>query len=476
MDSDKLLSEKKNINIFIKTAKEKEKHRMTVDEDVTIDQLRKMSAADFGEKPEDLSFIFAGKIMKNADSLKAYKVRDGSTVYMVIKQSKPAGASQNTSTSSTFAAADLYGSLESTLTNFDSILNPNFMELQQQIHNSANNSNFMRDLLTNSMMQNPDSMRSVMTNNSQLRELMDRNPEINHMLNNPEVLRQSLELARNPAMVQELMRSNDRALSNLESMPGGFNALQRMYRDIQEPILNATAEQFSSTPPTGLPTITEPVNPQQGTENRDALPNPWSASPPTSARSTGSATNQNTQNPKAPEPPNLSGLFSGTDQSNPFHSLLANPETVREMLSSPTIQGIMQQLLSNPALLQQMGNLNFLQDSAQAQNVTQLLSSYTNLMRSDSNIPDPLNNSSAQVPNANNRQAEDLSQMYARLLSQLNSNNNEPTPEERYRLQLGQLAEMGFNNREANLEALVATSGDVNSAIERLISRYAGGI
>jgi ubiquilin len=53
------------------------------------------------------------------------------------------------------------------------------------------------------------------------------------VLNNPEVLRQSMELARNPAAFQELMRTQDRALSNLESIPGGYNALQRMYRDIQ---------------------------------------------------------------------------------------------------------------------------------------------------------------------------------------------------------------------------------------------------
>lgn len=53
------------------------------------------------------------------------------------------------------------------------------------------------------------------------------------MLNNPDLLRQTMELARNPAMLQELMRSHDRAISNLESIPGGYNALQRMYRDIQ---------------------------------------------------------------------------------------------------------------------------------------------------------------------------------------------------------------------------------------------------
>lgn len=40
------------------------------------------------------------------------------------------------------------------------------------------------------------------------------------MLNNPELLRQTMELARNPAMLQELMRSHDRAMSNLESIPG----------------------------------------------------------------------------------------------------------------------------------------------------------------------------------------------------------------------------------------------------------------
>ena len=67
---------------------------------------------------------------------------------------------------------------------------------------------------------------------------MERNPEINHMLNNPDILRQTMEIARNPAMLQELMRNQDRAMSNLESIPGGQSALQRMYRDIQASRLN----------------------------------------------------------------------------------------------------------------------------------------------------------------------------------------------------------------------------------------------
>lgn len=49
------------------------------------------------------------------------------------------------------------------------------------------------------------------------------------------------------------------------------------------------------------------------------------------------------------------------------------------------------------------------------------------------------------------------------------TDTNQP-PEQRYRTQLEQLAAMGFVNREANLQALIATFGDVNAAIERLLN------
>lgn len=43
------------------------------------------------------------------------------------------------------------------------------------------------------------------------------------------------------------------------------------------------------------------------------------------------------------------------------------------------------------------------------------------------------------------------------------------TPEVRFQSQLDQLSAMGFINREANLQALIATGGDINAAIERLL-------
>lgn len=47
--------------------------------------------------------------------------------------------------------------------------------------------------------------------------------------------------------------------------------------------------------------------------------------------------------------------------------------------------------------------------------------------------------------------------------------NTQP-PEERYSSQLEQLSAMGFVNREANLQALIATFGDINAAVERLLN------
>merc|ERR1719457_330384 len=52
---------------------------------------------------------------------------------------------------------------------------------------------------------------------------------------------------------------------------------------------------------------------------------------------------------------------------------------------------------------------------------------------------------------------------------QQGTNSQEP-PEERYRAQLEQLVQMGFTSREANIRALQATNGEVNRAVEFLLT------
>ncbi|OTF75403.1 ubiquilin-1-like protein, partial [Euroglyphus maynei] len=87
-----------------------------------------------------------------------------------------------------------------------------------------NNPEFMRQMLESPLMQNlysnPEIFRSILSNNPHFQQLIERNPELNHVLSNPEILRQTFDMMRNPAAFQELMRSHDRAMSNLESLPG----------------------------------------------------------------------------------------------------------------------------------------------------------------------------------------------------------------------------------------------------------------
>jgi len=63
-----------------------------------------------------------------------------------------------------------------------------------------------------------------------------------------------------------------------------------------------------------------------------------------------------------------------------------------------------------------------------------------------------------------------LNQMFQSMLQQqVGQSRSQQPPEERFRTQLEQLASMGFVDRAANLQALTATGGDVNAAIERLL-------
>merc|ERR550519_2698893 len=68
-----------------------------------------------------------------------------------------------------------------------------------------------------------------------------------------------------------------------------------------------------------------------------------------------------------------------------------------------------------------------------------------------------------------------FSQFMSQMVSQMASTNNtQMPPEERFASQLEQLAGMGFIDRQANIQALVATMGDVNAAIERLLASRQG--
>lgn len=555
-------AEPKIMKVTVKTPKEKEE--FAVPENSSVQQFKEEISKRFKSHIDQLVLIFAGKILKDQDTLSQHGIHDGLTVHLVIKtQNRPQdNSAQQTNTTgdnvtsssapdsnptsgsaanSSFGLGGLGG-----LAGLSSLgLNTtNFSELQSQMQRQLlSNPEMMVQIMENpfvqSMLSNPDLMRQLIMANPQMQQLIQRNPEISHMLNNPDIMRQTLELARNPAMMQEMMRNQDRALSNLESIPGGYNALRRMYTDIQEPMLNAAQEQFGGNPFASLvssPSSAEGTQPSR-TENRDPLPNPWapqtSQSSPASS-STGSTTNtvstsagnatstpagQGTSGPSL-VPGAGASMFNTPGMQSLLQQITENPQLMQNMLSAPYMRSMMQSLSQNPDLAAQMmlnnplfaGNPQ-LQEQMRQQLPTFLqqmqnpdtLSAMSNprAMQALLQIQQGLQTLATEAPglipgftpglaagnsggpagttapstapsedtNPQGGTAEPGHQQFIQQMLQALAGVNPQlqSPEVRFQQQLEQLSAMGFLNREANLQALIATGGDINAAIERLL-------
>ncbi|XP_062321430.1 ubiquilin-4 [Osmerus eperlanus] len=567
------------IVVTVKTPKDKEE--IAISEDSSVAQFKEEISKRFKAKQDQLVLIFAGKILKDGDTLNQHGIKDGLTVHLVIKTppkstgggtSQPSGSSSgtpqtnnsnaslpnpgptsNASTTTGTGPAPAPAQPANLLSGFGDLSSlgglgmgsANFMELQQQMQtqlmsNPEMLSQIMENPLVQNMMSNPDLMRQMIVTNPQMQQLMERNPEISHMLNNPELMRQTMELARNPAMMQEMMRNQDRALSNLESIPGGYNALRRMYTDIQEPMFSAAREQFGNNPFSALGGNLENSGVQPSrTENREPLPNPWGPPGTGSSERGGTGTFTTSTGGTAPSVSNPlginaaglgNGVFSSPGMQSVMQQISENPQLMQNMLSAPYMRSMMQSLAQNPDLASQalmnnplfagnpqlqeqmrhqlpvflqqmqnpeamsvMTNPRAMQALMQIQQGLQTLQTEApGLMPSiipggipvippttggsvaPENPPPAPAPAPAPVPGPNPTAATNPNQQQQQLMQQMlqmfaGGGTATQSPEVRFQQQLDQLSAMGFINREANLQALIATGGDINAAIERLL-------
>uniref|UniRef100_H2YR72 Ubiquilin n=1 Tax=Ciona savignyi TaxID=51511 RepID=H2YR72_CIOSA len=579
-----------SIKITLKTPKEKQE--FTVAPNLTIKDLKAEVSKKFNASSEQLVLIFSGKILKDTETIEQHKIKDGHTVHLVIKSANraqpsttPTPATQLTSENQATQPPTNPGGAPfdlGTITHLDQssglggmgglgglgsmgLDSPNFMEMQQQMQRQMmSDPDMMQRMLDNpmvqSMMSNPEIIRNMINSNPQMQQLMERNPEITHMLNNPQLMRQTMDLARNPAMLQEMMRNQDRALSNLESIPGGYNALRRMYTDIQEPMLNAAQEQFGPNPFAALSENANPASSTQNTENTAPLPNPWGPAPraTTTTAPTSSSTNRPTTTPQSATSGNssTSEMFNNPAMQNLMSQITENPSLMQNMMTAPYMQSMMQNMSENPELasqilshnpmfannpemsrmlpqmLQQMQrpemqtlftNQRAMQAMMQMQQAMQTLQQEVpGLVPGEVSVlggkgyghkmcprgPVHRKNVSCKVilktywfiakigpfagatnpstttttatstggtttstPTSTTNTTANSQLLLNQMMQTLATGPSAATisPETRYRAQLEQLASMGFVNRDANIQALTATNGNVNAAIEFLL-------
>nr|KJB17510.1 hypothetical protein B456_003G002900 [Gossypium raimondii] len=384
---------------------------------------------------------------------------------------------------------------------------PNFEQLQQQLTRIPN---IMREISNmpaiQNLMNNPEILYNLIMNNPQTREIIDRNPELAHILNDPSVLLQTFEAARNPELMREVIRNTDRAMSNIESSPEGFNMLRRMYETVQEPLLNATtmtgttgnggSNPFSSLLGTQGGnqardgSTNQPTSDSGTTPNANPLPNPWSSS-----EVGGSQTNTRRSDPGADARPQapaglgglglpaFEGLFGAMQDSNSLNQLMQNPaisQMMRSLLSSPqylnqvlSLSPQLQNMLgSNSQPREMMQNSQFLHQLTSPEMMQQLLTLQQTLF---SQLSRP---QSTQEPAQTGGGAGTLNMGLEAMMTMFSGlgtgslgvpNRSDVPPEQLYATQLSQLQEMGFIDTRENIQALIASAGNVHAAVERLL-------
>ncbi|KAK9129241.1 hypothetical protein Sjap_009728 [Stephania japonica] len=332
--------------------------------------------------------IYKGRILKDDQTLESYGLQTDHTVHLVRGlPSPPENATSGANNGATnvspgsargvgpnegggFGGAGFGTSLFPGLFGSDlggngtpGLFGAEFEQVQQQL---TQNPSIMREMMNmpiiQNLMNNPDFMRNLIMSNPQMQEIVDRNPELAHILNDPSILRQTLEAARNPELMREMMRNTDRAMSNIEATPEGFNMLRRMYETVQEPLMNATTMSGDNGNDLSSNLFASLLSNQGGSQTRNQSSN---ASTATSDATVGSAA-PNT-NP-LPNPWSSTGGRHGTQtnvRSNPVGDVgvpgngglsgLGIPDMERLLSGMPDFSQF-NQFMQNPAMLQMMQN------------------------------------------------------------------------------------------------------------------------
>lgn len=521
--------------IKIKVKSTKESHDIEVKEDATILEVKEMLAELRGDPLPQICLIFSGKILKDHEDLKQHGIGDGLTLHLVVRQPRPQSTTPNASPSTATAANPQTPSPHAPPNpgvggggGLAGMLGGGSLEemQRQMLGNPEAMRQMMQSPMVQSMLNNPELLRSIISSNPQMQAIIERNPEVGHMLNDPSLMRQTMEMMSNPNMFQELMRNHDRAVQNLEGVPGGMAALQRLYRDVADPMMDAASAQAPNPFQSLLQGNAEGGQQQQpsstsanaGRQNSEALPNPWAprSAAPNPAQPAGIPA------PSAPQP--NADMFQAMTQM-----LASNPQLMQASMAAnpmfaqlpPEMRAEMERMMSSPETLRAFANpavMQAFQQIHQGMDVLRREAPHllgglganplglgvpsftrppTNPPPTTTTAPPPASTTTTtgsvgggSVPGmgAGNANQAQLAALMGQLFQGMTvgggggggavggvgggdiGGGTQQPPEERFRAQLEQLANMGFVDRAANIRALTATFGDVTAAIERLLN------
>ncbi|XP_048217200.1 ubiquilin-like protein [Perognathus longimembris pacificus] len=276
----------------------------------SVKQLKEKLSAHFNCRTDQIVLVFMGRLLQDQDTLSQRGIADGHTIHLVIRSKN--GSRSLANSSQNVPTQEPCSQDRNTKANSNGVYQPAGVSqvpaepglpVESNTPKAQNlqtdSSQYLTQVLGNPSIQqllsNTEFIQQLASGHSDMQLLVEQNPEISHLLDNSEILGQTLELARNLAVMQEIVQLQQ-PMQNLEdpltfppylgseTIPNRNNAVGPTYADFHDPVLNSTQGLFGGNSFTTLlagqaqeqvqPTLLPP-QPSQGQQD-----------PTTSVRST----------------------------------------------------------------------------------------------------------------------------------------------------------------------------------------------
>ncbi|XP_045831493.1 ubiquitin domain-containing protein DSK2a-like [Trifolium pratense] len=456
----------------------------------TVESFKELIVGNSGIPIQNQRLIYKGQILQNDRSLQSYGLGANHTVHLVR----------------CFARTDTDDGTTSNSEGGDLLQQGDFQPMPPPYGFVDPNS--VRDLFDTPTMRylaaNPDIMWCILTTNI---EELPQNEAIDLS-----IVIQVLEAARNPAIMHEIMILSDLELNNFGFSPDGFNILRHIIYDAtQEP--NGTI--MAGNGITGISgtfdgnasdqSINTETNVSSSLPNTTPLPNPWAFPPlpnpwdfPESyfwccnhlISDIAVVDDQTNIWRYTTDFPGFEAMLNGSVMPNDamqidqYYAVVDDQTNIRRSTTDFSgLEGILNgSVMPNDAMQTQLVQdqpirqcIEFMPSNPEAlcqfdgDNIEQHVMPDLSSLREEIQNPEflrlqtPLSFWEEDLP-------PELSQQQSmQELSQTTGDTDmQETAEQLYASQLSQLQDMGFNDREENIRALILTSGDVHAAVRHL--------
>ena len=176
----------------------------------TISDLKKTISEQFNFPVNGMILIFQGRTMEDEFSLNSFNLKEGETIYLVTKEiRKPV-----------------------------KIPKPKPFDPSRQMNYQ------MGKMLLKMVENNPDGYMNLIESNPAFKQAIESNPELKFAMNDPDLMKQQIELMLNPDNADLAARTFDNMLDYIETIPGGFSAIHKAVNSLGDPIMDSIKEQM----------------------------------------------------------------------------------------------------------------------------------------------------------------------------------------------------------------------------------------